>query len=73
MLTHLGANVLGVVVNGVGSRQDHAYGTTYSYGGKSYRYGTYGYGEDEDDGYWFYYDDEMELDEGFEHALSDEH
>jgi len=73
MLTHLGANVLGVVVNGVGSRQDHAYGTTYSYGGKNYRYGTYGYGEDEDDGYWFYYDDEMEVDEGFEHAFSDEH
>lgn len=73
MLTHLGANVLGIVVNGVGSRQDHAYGTTYSYGGKSYRYGTYGYGEDEDDGYWFYYDDEMDHDEDYEQTYADTH
>jgi len=74
MLSSLDANVLGVVVNGVGNRQDHAYGTSYSYGGKKYRYGTYGYGEDEDDGYWFYYDDEVDMDdEDYEHSFHETH
>lgn len=73
MLSSLDANILGVVVNGIGSRQDHAYGTSYNYSSK-YRYGTYGYGEDEDDGYWFYYDDELEMDDdGYEHAYHETH
>jgi hypothetical protein len=43
---------MGVVVNGVGNRQDHAYGTSYSYGGRNQHYGY-----EDDEKYWYYYDD----------------
>jgi polysaccharide biosynthesis transport protein len=52
LLNELGANVMGVVVNGVGNRQDHAYGTSYSYGGRNQHYGY-----EDDEKYWYYYDD----------------
>lgn len=58
MLASFNANVLGVVVNGVGSRNDHAYGTDYAYSGKRPHYGNYNQLDSDEDGYWTYYDED---------------
>jgi capsular exopolysaccharide synthesis family protein len=69
MLGSLGAETLGVVVNGIGKRK-HRYGSYYRYGGyyryAGYRYGAYrygvgygyGYGKRDGDGDGSYYSDE---------------
>ena len=70
MLETLGANVLGVVVNGVGSREAHGYGSKYyrsrsgSYDGSDYYRSGYGYsygssyGVGDDYEYESYYEEE---------------